>query len=723
MTSSKSTGRHAVEGRHLPEDIRRLAITFAAYAAALFFLEIVLSCRAHGGPEGLSVWMFLFVPAQAMFLTFLTGWFRHPLVDKIVGIGVFLLVTIFYGVHTVYFQIFGSMFSFSMIGMGADAVGNFGWGMGSTILSCLGILSLVILPLAAWIVSRFTWLKEELNYRARFHGMALAASVVLWLLVVLILPLGGTKASSAYNAYHNTLVDTDTASTKIGVLSNSMVEVGRMVLNHFVAPPEEIGGDDSDDLDTSDVDPLPEPEPDVSANILEELDPEGLAQTTDNDDVRSLCEYVSRQPGTARNPHTGKFKNYNLIYICAESFSNYAIDPVITPTMYKLANEGIVLNNYYNAFRNTTTNGEFSFLTSLWPDVSRYAKMGTNKGSFAQSAKNLMPLGLGTLFEQQRGGVSRGYHNYLGSYYCRNTTLPNLGFTCKFMNAGMRFTTSWPASDLEMMEQSVDDYINQSEPFCAYYMTFSGHGPYTKENVMYNRNIKTVKELKGERDLNDNALGYFAVNYELEKAMTYLLERLEAAGKLENTVIVMTGDHYPYYLSDQGRNNIAGGKVDTTFDIYKSTCIMWNGGMAEPESVDTYCCNVDILPTILNLFDIHYDSRLMAGNDIFSDSTHVAMLYNKSFLTDGVRYNAANNKAEWDESVTLSDEEKDALVESMSDYVTTRYLMSLKVVDTDFYRVLWEASGISADEKATTATTAAGTTTTVTSAGTATTKP
>ena len=102
------------------------------------------------------------------------------------------------------------------------------------------------------------------------------------------------------------------------------------------------------------------------------------------------------------------------------------------------------------------------------------------------------------------------------------------------MNDGMSFTTKWPASDLEMMEQSMPDYIND-DCFCVYYMTFSGHGPYNGDNVIRNRNIDKIKELLGETKLTAASQSYLACNYELDKALAYLLQELAKAVKLENT--------------------------------------------------------------------------------------------------------------------------------------------------------------------------------------------
>ena len=172
--------------------------------------------------------------------------------------------------------------------------------------------------------------------------------------------------------------------------------------------------------------------------------------------------------------------------------------------------------------------------------------------------------------------------------------------------------------------------------------------------------------------------------------MTYLVGQLEAAGKLDNTMIVLTGDHYPYYLNTAAFNNLAGRKVEQNFEKYKSTCIMWCGGM-EPVQVNTPCCNIDILPTVLNLFGFQYDSRLLPGTDIFSDSTHMAMLYNKSFVTDKVRYNAQTGKAEWFSSAdSMTEDQKQAYLQYLIALTKNRYKMSLDIMSEDFYKFVYD---------------------------------
>ncbi len=424
-------------------------------------------------------------------------------------------------------------------------------------------------------------------------------------------------------------------------------------------------------------------------NRLDGIDFEYLASVAEDEAVKTLCEYYSGVSATNRNDYTGLLEDYNLICVCAESFCSYAISETLTPTLYKLSHEGIVLTNFYNSYKNTTTNGEFSFMTGLWPDVSRKADKGVTDGSFGQSVKHYMPYGLGHMFEEI-GVNSYAFHNYYGEYYGRAKTHKNLGFKCKFMGE-MKFSNKWPSSDLEMMKQSVDDYINEDR-FNVYYMTFSGHGPYDKDkNAITKHNLSKVPKTLDGRELNYGARCYLANNLELEYAMKYLMDRLDEAGKLDNTLIVLVGDHYPYYLTDKAAKSLLGYLPDTEFERYRSTCMMWFNGLAEPIVCDTPCCNVDILPTILNLMNIEYDSRLISGTDIFSDSLHAAMLYNKNFITDKVKYNAADGKAEWlVDTEGISEEDLQAYVDNVYSILKGRYAAALSINNLDFYRFVWD---------------------------------
>ena len=656
------------------------------YIIPLLYWELLL--RTQTGFKGISLCFLFFLPAEAMFLATLTGWLK-PKLNRVLTPLVLLLPFAFYLSQLIYYRIFGSVFSVSMIGLGANAVENFGWALWSTVKESVGWILLCLLPVVAAAVLSFYAPK---GFFKRCHPITHVASLigtaVLWLFAVLMLLPFGTGDASPYGAYSSPYIDSDTASDRIGVLTNSVVELGYTI---FGAP----DGQQDDSLLTPQLpenNETPEmPEVDTSPNVIEGIDFNALKALTDDQGKQKLCDYYAGISGTNKNEYTGLLKDYNLIYICAEAFSKYAVDPDVTPTLYKMSQGGIVLENFYNSYKNTTTNGEFTLMTGLWPDVSRKADAGSTSGSFAQSAKKYIPFALGNMFENT-GVKTFSYHNYKGYYYSRNKTHPNLGYTtARFMGGknGMKFTTSWPSSDLEMMQQSIDDYINEPQ-FHAYYMTFSGHGPYSKANPICVKNISKVRELLNGRELHSGAEYYLAANYELELAMQHLLEKLEAAGKLDKTMIVIAGDHFPYYLRDDAANSIAGKELDADFERYQSTCIMYCSGM-DTIKVSVPCCNVDILPTVLNLFGFEYDSRLLPGTDIFSNNEHMAVLYNKSFVTEKVKYNATNQNAEWLKAANgMTEEEKQQYLDYCIAVTKSRYTSSLELMSEDFFRFVFE---------------------------------
>lgn len=285
-----------------------------------------------------------------------------------------------------------------------------------------------------------------------------------------------------------------------------------------------------------------------------------LTKSTNNDELKSLYEYFDSEEPSYTNEYTGMFKGYNIIFITAESFSQYAIDKDLTPTLWKMYNEGFQFENYYSpAWGVSTTDGEYANLTGLIPKSGVW--------SFSKSAENNVSFPF-TLGEQSRKlgyKTVNAYHNHTYDYYDRDKYLTNIGYDYSAIGKGLDLGENvWPNSDLKMMQKTVDDYIN-SDSFSVYYMTVSGHGGYSY-NTMSERNTDLVKDLK----YSDEVKGYLAANIELDKAMEYLLARLEKAGKLDNTLICLTDDHYPYSLDEfDGVSELAGHKVDTTFEQYK----------------------------------------------------------------------------------------------------------------------------------------------------------
>lgn len=702
--------------KYLP-GLKALGIYFLIYAATISLSELFIRYQISGVIKSMNLYFLLFVPAEALFFTALTGFFKN-IGNKITLPIILLIIDAYYCVQFVYYRIFGSLFSVAMMGMGGTAVGNFFWAMEEILIASIALLTIFLAPA---FISVFLALVKKLKFKGYpilLHVFVLGLAVGFWFIGILGLKAFGTGHDSAYYVFSDGSSDTDTSAASIGTMTTFLVESGAYYLgigsskantdltvissNDLVLLPDEPEVTEPKPSGEADVEDEPEV---IEEEIVydpwvdERFDFEALANNTSDKNLQNIYSFMAQSEPSYKNEFTGLFEGYNLIYICAEGFWKYACDETVTPTLYKMSHNGIVLENYYNSFLNTTTNGEFAFATSLWPDVSRYAMSGTDVGSFPQSASKFMPYGLGDMFKTI-DVPTYAYHNYYGTYYRRYLSWPNLGYdNLKFMG-DMKFTTTWPSSDFEMMEQSIDDYI-ENDQFHAYYMTFSGHGPYNGANCIANRNREEVKALLGEKadTLHSEALNYYACNYELEKAMTYLLERLEEAGKLDNTVIVLTGDHYPYYLSEEGRNSLAGEEI-SGLEQYHSNCIIYNSAIEEPIINENYCCNVDIVPTMLNLFNIPFDSRLLMGTDVFSDSPHTAVLYNKSFLNDTVEYDTATKEKVWKiDTSHYCEEALDAYINNFMSLNDSKYLASINFLKYNFYLNLYKDAGLLTEEE------------------------
>ena len=633
------------------------------WAFALMYWECLLSGAVFHS-FGVRIYALGFTLSAALLVTFVLSFLRKGRF----GAEIFLtaVLTLLYGSQIVYHFIFGTLYSAAMVSQGGEAMTNF-W---RELLAAMGEhfpwLIALLVPLALRIFLR-KGLKGE--FRAKGRIVLLALAVALFALTRADIRQTGTEMFSDEDYYRSREIATNQNVQRFGLLTTIRLELTRHAKteeqDYYI--PEETHGEN----------PAQEPA-EVRYNVMD-IDFDALNAMTEDKKLLAINDYCSKVTGTNQNEYTGMLKDYNLIVMCAESFSPAAIDKDLTPNLYKLTQQGILFNNYYNTFPNTTTDGEYALMQGLYPDAGRSKAVS----SLYASRNSYLPFTLGNAFQSQRGVESFGYHNYRGSYYGRSESHPNMGYTMKFAGDGMTFTTNWPASDLEMMEQSVDDYIGK-EPFHAYYMTFSGHYKYDiGTNEMAKRNWDQVKDLP----YSSNAIkAYLSCNIEFDKAIGYLMERLEQAGVADRTAIVIAGDHFPYGLKDSEYAELIGHDIDG-FSKFKSTLIFWVGGLEKNIVVDEYCCNVDVLPTILNLWGFEYDSRLLAGTDVFSDGTHAAVLVDKSFLTDKVWFNASTGEIRYQ---VPESEIPEGYVENMNQLIATRFSISADILNTAYYNFVFD---------------------------------
>ena len=498
---------------------------------------------------------------------------------------------------------FKTYFSLSFVThMTGQVVGDFFTTMMEIIFTRLPFILLSFLPLAALIVFRRRLLPgKRLSGRVRL--LALAGFAVCQIAGSALCYAGEYRADYTYNFV------TDRAVSRFGLTASVRLEAQYALLGVPEAPMVEV------------VEPEPEPTPVVYDYNKMDLDFEATSQLVGGQTLENIHKYFSSITASQKNEYTGMFAGKNLIQITAEAFSPYVISKELTPTLYKLTHEGFVFTNYYQpGWGQSTTGGEFAAMTGVIPTWIN------NNLSFYVSSKDYMPFALGNQF-RALGYTTVAYHNNSYTYYNRHLTHPNLGYDYYGQGNGLNITgPGWPYSDLEMMELTapayIEDYVSNGKPFHAYYMSVSGHANWGWGNAMSAKNREAA--VAAYPNASQPVQGYIAANLELEHALTYLLEQLEAAGIADDTVICLTADHYPYALvtDDVDYYQELSGIPDSELDIsrYRNTLIMWCGSMETPVTVDTPCSAIDIVPTLSNLFGLEYDSRLLSGRDVFAQN-------------------------------------------------------------------------------------------------------
>lgn len=681
------------------------------YAGILIYMETVFHLGCFG-MQGMNPIFTLGLIALISALQSLIGGCFSEKGEKRASRIMLWLQYIVFAAQAVYVRIFRQPLRLRAVFLGGqDALTDYWREALAGLVRTLPLLLLLVLPILALELLR----KQKKWCPGKLHGMkklrmVLAASLSLLYCICAIL-IGG-KAGADYAEDYREFYDPETVMRNMGVVVMAQRDgwyemeqlTGNLLQNAeetsaatgetFAEAGEAdiLSGEDAsnnqgteEDAPASEQTEEPE-EPDTSPYIWN-IDMTKLGElSSDSKEKAWLADYIKELKPTTRNAYTGMFEGYNLIYLTAEGFSTYAIREDLTPTLYKMVNSSFVFNNYYvPLWQTSTSDGEYVNCTGLIPD---------GQFSMRKSAENNMAYTLPGFFAGE-GVRSRAYHNNSLSYYDRYLTHPNLGYDFKAIKLGklseeewgdQLFTVdtpdAWPASDYEMMEGTVGEYIGD-ERFHVYYMTVSGHVEYDfKSNRMSSRNKEAVDGL----NMSENARAYIACQIELDKALEYLLEQLELAGKLENTVICLSADHYPYGMTEEQYEELAGKDLSQDMDMYRNSLILWNGGMEEPVYVDKVCCSVDILPTLLNLFGFDFDSRMYAGRDILSDEEGLVIFNNKSFVSDTVAYDRNQETIAWKDE--LSEEEQEAYMETMEQTVKDRYRFSAYILRNDYYDLI-----------------------------------
>ena len=584
--------------------------------------------------------------------------------NKIIYFLILGLLTIWYAIALIFKKVFNTYFCLSLFGLSDQAIAFSQTAIIEILKNIIPLLILFLPFILSFLYSKYFDFSKPNNKKSIINLLTILLSIIV--LNIITYPTKD-KENSLYSKFHglnNNALNVET----IGVLPAFYLDFKDIVMNNHKDIEIEIPSIDEDNNQNEEERPNEET---YSYNILD-IDFDNLVSNEKNKTLLNMHKYLKSDKGTLKNEYTGLFKDKNLIVITAESLNTIGIRADVTPTLYKLATEGFNFTNFYTPINLSTIGGEFQNLTGLFAnlnDLNKYFRKGTN----------YFPFGLGTTFKNSGYDV-KAYHANDAYFQDRNVYLKNMGFNYfKAKNTGLEKLmdcNKWPQSDEEMLNVTIPEYLN-SDKFLTYYVSVSSHMPYSKNgNAIVNKNWSLVKNL----DYSEEAKGYLASVIELDKAVASLIKSLEENNKLDDTVIAIIPDHYPYSLSLNAINELSDYKRDDTIEVNHNTLIIWNA-KTPGVTINKMASQLDFLPTIYNLFDITYDSRLFMGKDILSSEPGLVYFQNKSWVSDKGTYLANQDKFIPKDGVSVDNE----YVDNINKTVSNRMRLSKLIIENDYY--------------------------------------
>lgn len=670
-------------------------IGFITYSVIIVYLELIFHISVYKSVDIFIIYPMFFAVAAGMgifaFLNILP-----KTAGKLIGCVIVAAFSFYYMAQLIYFKIFNTFLSLVSIG-GAENAMNFKSVLFDKLLENIGWIIAFMLPVAGIIVLNVKDVIKNTRLKGKLIGFG--GCISAFILAVLSLNIHGRNMYSPYSLFHNKYV-LELSMNKLGVAVTTvrdgmhLLGKGDSEKKFVMSQGQETDGntgensacnDKADDEKTAcscvagmvlagaegKTPPIVLSEPQID----ESIDFVMLYNGTEDEDLKNITAYLSEAEPSHKNKYTGMFQDYNVVFVTAESLSRYGISDTCTPVLYKLMNEGFVFDNFYNPmWYHSTIDGEYVNCLSQYPASSDW--------SFYKSADTYQPYALGNILNEQ-GYDSFAYHDFDFYYYDRSKTHANMGYDFKAIGYGLDIPCYVMYSDIDMVEAVYEEFIDKDK-FNVYFMTFSGHLPYDyKNNSMCVKNREEAERLTENMGLSEEAVAYIAGQMELDKALGLLIEKLDKAGRLENTLFIVTPDHYPYGLSANAYRELSGGRAaEDAFELHRSCLGIWNAAMEEPVYIDKPCASVDVLPTVLNLLGTSFDSRLLAGRDILSDAEPLVIFADHSFMNDKIKYNTATGEITY---LTGQQYAGEYDTEQMIEEVEDRLYISDLMIDKDYF--------------------------------------
>ncbi len=388
------------------------------------------------------------------------------------------------------------------------------------------------------------------------------------------------------------------------------------------------------------------------------------------DEIFKITNFILKNKGS-RSVLEGTYKGKNLILILCESLCPEAIDKDLTPTLYKLANEGTYFTNYYAPlYPSNTCDSEFISQTGQIPSID----YGTTSKIFGD---NYYPYALANLFKNAGYGV-KSFHSNTKEFYNREVLHNSFGFEYLYDldDLGLEFNgeeyNNW-IDDARLFEKVVEN-TDTSKPFYDFIISASGHFPY------YSGREEIIDNYEVARSLYPNVpkqvCYYYAAQMKLDEGLEILINDLKKNNLLDDTVIILFGDHYPYGIDHEDTYDYFFGDLENSYDIYKTPLIIYDS-LKEGQVNNTLASTFDIFPTITSLFDLDDLGAYTVGEDLFvEDDERFVLFPDYSVLANNFYYDSLSS--------TMIGKDTNGILELAHQH----YKYSQEILSSDYYSLI-----------------------------------
>lgn len=416
-----------------------------------------------------------------------------------------------------------------------------------------------------------------------------------------------------------------------------------------------------------------------NSRIIDDTAFSSIIENETDDTMKAVSNYFINKTITDKNDYTGMFKDKNLIVIMMESANDIFINQEYYPNFYKLYSEGWSWDNNYSP-RNScaTMNNEFSGMTSLYSIYNTCTASKYKNNSYFESIFNL--------FNKQKY-VTFSSHDYTEAYYPRSTIHKNMGSGEYYgvQKLGISYSNEYKnwANDDEFMEavlKIIDKKTSNNEHFMTWLTTVSSHQPYSVDSIQGDKFYNMTKDTGYSSDVRK----YMSKLKILDDGLGVLLRGLKDRGILDDTVIVLYGDHYPYGISKEHLNEVLEYDTEEDMNAEQVPFVIYNSTV-EAKKFDQYTFYLNILPTLANLFDLDYDPRYYLGTDLFSnDAESLTVFADGSWKNEIGYYNAKKNKIKYYTDKTYTTEE----LNKINNEISTKVNISSTVIKENYFEHL-----------------------------------